>query len=268
MRGQATARNDNRSRRPPPLLQGTVKDPSSEPPNHGFTSVSRVSPTLHVREQLLAAIERGEFLPGSALPSERALCETFGVSRVSVREAIAGIEAMGLITVQHGRGAFIRALATSEYAGPFAKYLQLHRHELVQLLKVRGALDELAAEEAALHGTRQYVAHIQQLCDRFREQAEREKHEFSQLAELDVAFHIAIAEASKGELLTKLLRELNGLLVDSRKIMFGRDDQPKISIADHQLIVDAIARGDVRAARQAVHGHVEGIWSWIESFAP
>lgn len=240
--------------------------PGNAPFNHGFTSVSRVSPTVHVREQLLAAIERGDFPPGSALPSERALCETFGVSRVSIREAIAGIEAMGLITVQHGRGAFIRDAATSEYAGPFAKYLELHRHELVQLLKVRGALDELAAEEAALHGTKQYVARIQQLCDRFRERAERNNHEFSALAELDVTFHIAITEASEGDLLPKLLRELNGLLVDSRRMMFGRNGQPKISIADHQRIVDAIARGDVPAARQAVHDHVEGIWSWIETF--
>ncbi|MCG2799991.1 MAG: GntR family transcriptional regulator, partial [Cellulomonas sp.] len=68
-----------------------------------LTSIKRVGPTQLVREQLLVAIESGAYAPGSALPSERVLCETFGVSRVSLREAIAGLEATGLITVQHGR---------------------------------------------------------------------------------------------------------------------------------------------------------------------
>ena len=178
-----------------------MTDPGGTPAIGGLRSVQHVSPTQQVREQLLAAIERGDFAPGAMLPSERALCATFGVSRVSVREAIAGLEAMGLITVQQGRGAFVREGVAGRYAGPFGKYLQLHRAELVELLKVRGALDELTAEEAALHGSAADLAKVVEACQQFSAAVETDPHDLAKLAEFDVAFHMSIAEAAGGELL-------------------------------------------------------------------
>src|SRR5215469_9811509 len=154
-----------------------MTDPAGTPPKNGLRLVQHVSPTQQVREQLLAAIESGEFAAGSLLPSERVLCATFGVSRVSVREAIAGLEAMGLVSVQHGRGAFVRDRVATRYAGPFGKYLEPHRDELIELLKVRGALDELTAEEAALHATAEGLSKVAEACRRFNEAAQRsEEH--------------------------------------------------------------------------------------------
>ncbi|MGI8535401.1 MAG: FadR/GntR family transcriptional regulator [Mycobacteriales bacterium] len=230
-----------------------------------FTTIARVGPTQQIREQLLAAIEGGDYPPGSALPSERALCESFGVSRVSVREAIAGLEAMGLIVVKHGRGAFVREGAGEEYAAPFAKYLQLHRDELLELLRVRGALDELAAEEAALHGTKNGVARLVEANERFRTAAEGELGA-GRLALLDVAFHVSIAEAVGGSLLPSLLRELNGILDDSRRMTLAREGQLPRSAAEHQAIVDAILGRDAAEARRAANQHLAGIRTWVSEY--
>lgn len=241
-----------------------MTDPAGTTPIHGLRSVQHVSPTQQVREQLLAAIEKGDFPAGSMLPSERVLCATFGVSRVSVREAIAGLEAMGLITVRHGRGAFVRDRVATRYAGPFAKYLELHKTELAELLKVRGALDELTAEEAALHGSTDGLAKVAAACRSFKEAAEAGPHDLAKLAELDVAFHVSIAESAGGELLPKLLRELNGLLDESRGITLGMDGQPARSAQQHQAITDAILAGDARAARRAASRHVAAVRMWLE----
>ncbi|MCD4852036.1 FadR family transcriptional regulator [Arthrobacter sp. AK01] len=228
-----------------------------------LTSVKRVSPTQQIREQLLGAIERGEYPPGSALPSERELCETFGVSRVSVREAIAGLEAMKVITVQHGRGAFVQESISERYAGSFAKYLELHREQLIELTKVRGALESLAAEEAARHGDRDDLRAI--------EEAEREfEHAASagdglDAAERDRAFHLAIADASKGELLPRLIHELNDLLSESRGATFAQKGQLQKSVQDHRDISRAIAEGDPAAARHAVDVHMTRIGDWLST---
>ncbi|MGH3152081.1 MAG: FadR/GntR family transcriptional regulator, partial [Streptosporangiaceae bacterium] len=213
-----------------------MTDPAGTPAIGGLRLVQHVSPTQQVREQLLAAIERGDFPPGALLPSERALCATFGVSRVSVREAIAGLEAMGLITVQQGRGATVRQGVAGRYAGPFGKYLQLHQAEIVELLKVRGALDELTAEEAALHGSAADLARVTQACQQFETAVETDPRDLAKMAELDVAFHMSIAESAGGELLPKLVRELNGLLEESRRITLGLTDQPLRSAQQHQAI--------------------------------
>ncbi|MHB1885359.1 MAG: FadR/GntR family transcriptional regulator [Acidimicrobiales bacterium] len=232
-------------------------------PTHGLATVRRVGPTQQVREQLLSAIERGDFPPGSLLPSERVLCETFGVSRVSVREAISGLEALDLVRVQHGRGAFVGSPASNLYAGPFAKYLESHREQLLELLKVRGALDELAAEEAALSGSEEGLARIVEAHEAFRLAIEAQDQDFERLAALDVAFHVSIAQCSGGQLLPKLLVELNGVLGESRRLTLADHARAIRSAKEHERIVAAISAHDASGARKAAARHIRAIWALV-----
>ncbi|MYW00831.1 GntR family transcriptional regulator [Streptomyces sp. SID3343] len=66
-------------------------------------------------QQLASAIRSdirsGEYSPGSLLPSESALCERYGVSRPTVRQALAALRSEGLVIVQRGKGSFVRAAA-------------------------------------------------------------------------------------------------------------------------------------------------------------
>lgn len=61
-----------------------------------------------VRDDLLADLDGGELLPGTRLPSEQALADdVYGVSRPTVRRAIAALVEQGRLTVVHGRGTFV-----------------------------------------------------------------------------------------------------------------------------------------------------------------
>lgn len=228
-----------------------------------FTSVRRVSPTRQVREQLLAAIQRGDYAPGASLPSERVLCAAFGVSRVSVREALAGLESTGLIRVEHGRGAFVRESDNDGFSAPFAKYLQMHSGELVELLKVRGALDELAAVEATKHADAESVKRLRKASDAFRDAAEMPVVDYQAVSDLDVAFHLTIAQIAAGELLPNLLAELNEIMAETRRILLARPGQTRRSVREHQVIVDAIAAKDAKTARRAVQQHLGPIREWL-----
>ncbi|WP_165969216.1 GntR family transcriptional regulator [Actinomadura sp. KC06] len=249
-----------------------------------------MSATHQIREQLLRGIRQGELAPGSALPSERELCEVFGVSRVSVREAIAGLEAMGLVSVRHGRGTFVREGSAARYEDSFGRYLELHRGQLVELLAVRGALDRLAAQQAAVA---QQAAAAQQAADAqegadaregaagrppervarmveahraFLDAAAEPRPEFDRIAELDVAFHVSVARAGAGGLLTVLLTDLHGLLTESRLITLARPGQASRSVAEHQAIVDAILAGDPAEAGRRSDEHVARVRRWIADF--
>jgi len=72
----------------------------------GFTR-ARVSLGRQVAEALRAAIMKGDYAPGSRLPSETDISETFQVSRVTVRTAIKMLESQGLVEVRHGSGTYV-----------------------------------------------------------------------------------------------------------------------------------------------------------------
>lgn len=56
---------------------------------------------------LQTAIEGGELKPGQGLPSERELAKLASLSRVTVRKALAGLVAKGLLAARHGSGTFV-----------------------------------------------------------------------------------------------------------------------------------------------------------------
>src|SRR5262245_37104378 len=59
-------------------------------------------------DELRGAIQRGDYTSTDPLPSESQLANTYGVSRITVRAAIAALRGEGLITVEHGRGSYVR----------------------------------------------------------------------------------------------------------------------------------------------------------------
>src|SRR4051794_26442367 len=63
-------------------------------------SVGRISEVIV--EQMRVLIREGKLVPGDRLPSERSLCERFGVSRVTIREALRVLEASGLVEIRVG----------------------------------------------------------------------------------------------------------------------------------------------------------------------
>ena len=228
-----------------------------------FTAVVRVSPPQQVREQLLDAIEQGVYPANTLLPSERALCDAFNVSRVSVREALAGLEALGVIQIQHGKGAFVRDQAAA-YATSFGEYLSVFRDEILELLRVRQALDELAAAQAASRPDKAARRVMNEACNAFRASAEDPEPKFAEIAQRDEEFHVSVAQAAGGKLLPRLIHELNGVLKTSRRMTFAYPGQIERSVGEHKAIVDAIMSNDPAAARRAAGEHIQHLCDRIE----
>ncbi len=231
-----------------------------------LTGIRKTATTEQVRVRIQRAIEEGEFAPGDKLPSERQFVEMLGVSRVSVREAIRALEAVGMVEVFHGRGSFVAADRNDAYASSFRGWLSVHRDEVFDLLRIRGALDELAAESAAARGDIKGLAEIGEAQEQFRASTEDGGSSLEHLAGCDVVFHDAIADASGSPLLADLLGELHAYMAESRHVTLAPEGRPAQSAAEHDAIVAAITAGDPAAARAAAAKHVEGVRTAIGEF--
>lgn len=74
---------------------------------------------LEVRQQIANAIRAGEWRPGEAIPTEKKLCERFGISMGTLRKAVDELTASGLLVRQQGRGTFVARHSQDRYLFSF-----------------------------------------------------------------------------------------------------------------------------------------------------
>lgn len=197
-----------------------------------------------VVSELLAAIRAGQFAPGDKLPSERELAEAFHVSRVSVREGLRILELLEQIVVRQGKGSYVRSPEVRPGGALLRHWLLAHQEEVLELLEVREALETKAAASAAERAV------VISLPD------QPEEADITSLVQADIDFHNSIADASGNVVLASLIKELNGVLEESRFAMFALPERPFISQTDHKRIVEAIERRNPDAAEIAMREHI------------
>ncbi|SPM41775.1 DNA-binding transcriptional regulator, GntR family [Mycobacterium numidiamassiliense] len=69
-------------------------------------------------------IDRGVLAPGDALPTEQTLCDQFGVSRITVRRALADLAEQGYIERRHGVGSFVRRHGPADVSSHGSSYME------------------------------------------------------------------------------------------------------------------------------------------------
>ncbi|WP_324785683.1 FadR/GntR family transcriptional regulator [Streptomyces sp. H51] len=203
----------------------------------------------------------GFFPPGSALPSEPELCETFGVSRTTVREAVKALEAKGLVHARQGSGTTVAAQEEWNLLDPvvLAATFQ-HDDELVvldQLVGIRSALESQMAAQAAAVADEADLRAIQEVLDRM----DGETRTPQRFIETDVAFHAAVMQASGNRLGQSFVRIVH-TQARTTSLYNGTPDERACATAnaEHRRIVERLAARDAEGAARAMAAHIEQAW--------
>ncbi|RMI08791.1 FadR/GntR family transcriptional regulator [Cellulomonas triticagri] len=211
--------------------------------------VDRVASTL--RHRILA----GELPVGAKLPSEAELTADLGVSRPVVREAVARLRAAGVVETHQGRGSYV--LDPGEPARP-DRFDVRTTADLRHLMELRVALEQEAAALAARRRTPAQQAAVGAALDAFV----RAVDDPARLVEADFAFHLAVAEAGGNPLLVGLLHDVGPRAILLHRTQLGERDSAgdpehrALLVHEHRSVADAVARGDVDAARAAMAVHL------------
>jgi GntR family transcriptional repressor for pyruvate dehydrogenase complex len=211
-----------------------------------------------VYEDVAKQIERvilKKLKPGDKLPAERELAEMLQVSRSSVRDAIRGLELMGLVEPRQGAGTIVRGLSAESLLNPFANALK-HRQELIgELLDFRKMLEPPLAARAATHASADEIAELEEILERQEDKLSRGELAIAE----DAEFHYSVALASANSVVLKLLDMVMDLLRDTRERSLQLEGRPQKSLAGHRRILAAIKRHDAEAAKAGMRRHIEDI---------
>jgi GntR family transcriptional repressor for pyruvate dehydrogenase complex len=213
--------------------------------------VNKVSISEDIAQQILDLISNGNLVPGQRLPSERELCKNFGAARSSLREALRGLSMIGVLTARVGEGTSVAADG-GKFLGKVMEWrLITEKHDIVNLLEVRIALEGVAATNMALNGTDADIAKLSTLLAKMKSAVNDKK----QFAAYDLEFHVTIAKASGNSLLFDLISMIRNQLVRALEKLLLPHVRP-ITYKEHAAIVHAIERRDPEKARDAMYAHL------------
>lgn len=212
-----------------------------------------------VPEQAQQAIQRlireGGYQAGDALPSQRDLAERLGVSRASLREALSSLSALGVITVQPGKGVFVQSAkveATTDsswFSWPFAA--QIGAADTFQL---RYVLEGFAAGQAASALTADDLDELAANVEAMR--GELRAGNFEAAARLDFAFHRRLLEAAGNRAMLHVVTASEAIFIESQKLPFIRPERAMETWQEHRKILRALARHAPGAAQKAMQEHI------------
>jgi GntR family transcriptional repressor for pyruvate dehydrogenase complex len=207
--------------------------------------------TAAVVERLEAEIRAGTWPRDSLLPPERVLCGTLGVSRPALREAIRILQSRGLLLVRHGVGARVTGATSRPVKEVYHRALG-GSDVAAKLMEARLALEPAIAALAAARADAEDLSRIEDLLDAFA----HAMAELPRLAELDVAFHQALASAARNPLFTVMLEPLGQLLAEERLTGLVQLS-PANALAHHRAIHAAVAARRPELASRRMRQHLE-----------
>lgn len=212
--------------------------------------------TTALAARILDAAHAAGLLAGSKLPTERALAETYGVSRTSIRHALVQLQAGGLLTREVGRGTFLRS--PDAPTAPEAGEVPLIEITPNNVMVVRSLLEPQAMGLVVTYATTREIDEMQRCALGGDTAGTHEEYET-----WDTALHRAVIQGSHNPLLIYIYEAVE---IARRGQLWGelkrRHDSPELRVIrqdQHHRIVDAIQARDAAAATAAMRNHLDYI---------
>ena len=231
-----------------------------------FKQVQTEKLSSAVSRQIEQLILRGILRPGERLPSERELSERLAVSRPSLREAIASLQAKGLLVTKASAGIFVADVLGNAFSDVLIKLFADHDEAVFDYLSFRRDMEGLAASRAARLASDMDLQVIQTLFHKM-EMAHSKRHAADE-ARLDAEFHLSIIEASHNVIMLHMMRSMYQLLQEgvfyNRRVMFKQRTTRDELLAQHRAINDALQNRDPAGAQAAVEAHLNYVRGCLE----
>ncbi len=218
-------------------------------------------PTL-VMNQIIELISQGKLKIGDKLPSEQEMTELFGISRISLREAMKLLEAKGYIESRDRKGKFVKSL-TDNVKSSIEDLISIDHEKIWELLAVRRLIDSEAALLAAKNVSKEQKSRFKKIIGILDKIGEENILTSKEGGILYSDFFDILADSTKNTIFLHLRKSVTTILTGafpfSRKKLSMVPGSSKDITKQLMRIYDAIENKDADAAKAATIEHIDYI---------
>jgi GntR family transcriptional regulator, transcriptional repressor for pyruvate dehydrogenase complex len=219
-----------------------------------FAPISVARASSSIADQIRQAIVTGRLAQGERLPPERELAEQFGVSRVTVRDALRALEAMGLIEVRVGArgGAFVTVPTGSIVGQTMSDMMMMSAVSPEDIVEARLVVELGTVTLACARATDEDIAALREL----QKQGESALAEKSYSREMSWDFHALVAQAAHNGAIEGLTQSFRSSL--SMHPIRTREGARAhaLTVEEHGRILKALIAHDGARAREEMAKHL------------
>ena len=196
---------------------------------------------LHVQvaERLRLMIDSGELEPGARL-NEIDLCNTMGVSRTPLREAIRSLATEGLIELQPNRGASVSIIS---------------HEDVSEILPIMAALEGLGGRLAASYMSEEKIAQVRKVHDQMI--SHYQNREIAEYFETNRLIHELVTEGSGNQTLVDTINSLSAKVRRARFSAQMTEESWAKAVSEHEEIIAALEAKDPERLEAILIQHVE-----------
>ena len=209
-------------------------------------------------ELLLQAIVDGQFSIESVLPSEGELALKYGMSRLTVREAVRILRSQHIVAIRRGRGTFINP---PQAWTSLAAVVRIEERRSPsggvsgRLIEARRIVEIGAAQLAATNRSKEDLESLAASIEEMR--LANSSNRVDLFVEADIAFHDVIMHATANMFVPFMFEPFGNLLVEARTETSAIPEIQANAIAMHEAILQALTAGDPRRSRDAMEAHMD-----------
>ena len=219
--------------------------------------ITRQKLSDQVFDRLWEMIVSGELKPGDAIPSERTLMEKFAVGRPAVREALQSLANKGVIRISHGERSRVNELTANialDQVEDVAKLLlSAEPSNLEHLKQIRKIIEAGSVRIASEVCTTEDIQKLRALVEHQRRQLKNPKA----FIEADIAFHTAIAHASRNPLLQAITQAMLTWLFEYYKPLLHWSGRENTTLLEHAALVDQLEAREAGSAAALMRQHLD-----------
>lgn len=209
-----------------------------------------------VVEEIKNSIIRGDYKQGEKLPPEMALCEKYGVSRITIRESLKKLSMMGIVTIRQGKGTLVENVDLALFLKPMYQLIDFEDVDIDAIYDARLYVETGSCRLAAANRTQSQLDKLYEILLHFKQCVD--EADIVKGTVVDTEFHIAIAEASGNPLIKAMLLTIEDI---SNACVRRRGGMPMfmdVSYEHHKNLYEAIKQQDMDAAEKWISLHTMG----------